>query len=639
MATMEIIIKGSGTQAEKAVNGVNDAVKKTEKSVKKLSQRFDAIAAKTKQVGDKMRNNLTLPIIGVVGASAKMAVTFDTEMTKIQTLVGLTRDQVDGMRKDVLRLGSDTGKSAAEMARGLFVITSAGLRGNDAINALEASAKASAQGLGDIADIARSVAGTVNAYGAANISASKATDILFAAARAGNFETSQLASALGRVLPFAKEAKASFEDTAGAIALLTRTNGDAAQSVTQVASLLRSFATPTKQTQDAFEKLGLSGEKVRKMIGEKGLVETLRMLYKATGNSSEQLGLLIGSSEGTSAALQILNADAYTLEETFGVTNKAVGLTEEGFQSWEKSMSGGLQKKLNDIGIAMVSIGESASVSGGFLDSLATHISNLAKWFGSLSPDSQRLALNFMLIVAAAGPLLKLFATLAPIIWKAVGALLVFVGSITVGTTVAIAGLIVAIGLLIKTWDTVIDFYAKGWENLFAVFQNATQSIKNIINGFASYTVSAFRSMWQNIINLGERARDRIIRTAEQIIGAVKRALSAASQLPGVKQIRQAAAAVGEATANVFHSGGVFRASTPGGAGMALLQDGERVVSRDQSRGMSGNSSSGNQVVVNQQGLFAGANIRMISRDDAKAVSEEIYAMTRSRLRAQGVYA
>jgi len=184
------------------------------------------------------------------------------------------------METAVLKLAGETAKAPAELADALFVLTSAGLRGDDALSALDASAKASAAGLGETADISRALAGAMNAYGSEVLSAASATDIIVATARAGNFETSQFAGAIGRVLPFAQQAGASFADMGGAVALLTRTNGDAAQSVTQMSALFRAFVVPTEQAKKALDGIGLTAQDVRDSIGERGLVETLGMLDK-----------------------------------------------------------------------------------------------------------------------------------------------------------------------------------------------------------------------------------------------------------------------------------------------------------------------------------------------------------------------
>ncbi len=364
---------------------------------------FQKLGASMQNIGKKATVGVTLPLVGVGAASVKMASNFDASMSKIVGLVGLSADEVDGMKASVLDLAGSTATAPQELADALFVLTSAGLKGDDALSALEYSAKASAAGLGETEDIARAVSGAMNAYGPGVLDAAHATDVLTATARAGNFETSELASSLGKVLPFAKQAQASFEDVGGAVALLTRTNGNASESVTQIQALMRAFVVPTAEAATALTAVGLSAEDVRDSIGENGLVSTLQMLDGKLGGNREQLGRLLGSSEAASAAFQILDADAQTIADTFGVTNDAVGLTQSAFEAFSSTASGEMKQALVDLGIAMIQVGEviapmAASIAGG--------IGDMAGAFSDLDPALQKVVVLIAGAAAAAGPLL-----------------------------------------------------------------------------------------------------------------------------------------------------------------------------------------------------------------------------------------
>ena len=165
-----------------------------------LGKQLGVIGKKMTATGKKMFTKLTMPILAVAGASLKMAADFETGMTKIVTLVGISSEAVDGMKETVIDLSRATGIAATELADGLFFITSVGLRGEKALEALEAAAKASALGLGEVATIADATTSAMNAYGQENLDAARATNIIALAIRAGKLEASQLAPVLGRRL-------------------------------------------------------------------------------------------------------------------------------------------------------------------------------------------------------------------------------------------------------------------------------------------------------------------------------------------------------------------------------------------------------------------------------------------------------
>ena len=369
------------------------------KSAAAMQKNGEALAG----MGKKLSIGLTLPIVGIGVAAGKMAMDFDSAMTKIVSLVGISSDEVAGMRESVLKLSSATGKSATELADALFVVTSAGLRGETALKALDASAKASASGLGETADIARSVAGAMNAYGPSVLDAARATDIIVATARAGNFETSQFAAALGRVLPFAKQAGASLEDVGGAVALLTRTNGDAAQSVTQISALMRAFVVPTEEAKKALGAAGLSASDMRDRISKDGLASALTFLDGKLGGNREQLGKLLGSSEAAGAAFQILDADSKTLSDTFGVVTDSVGMTEDAFATTAETAGFKTQQAFTSLQNSLIGVGD---VILPFVAGLADKVSMVANAFTALPAPVKNVVVAFGALLAAVGPVL-----------------------------------------------------------------------------------------------------------------------------------------------------------------------------------------------------------------------------------------
>ena len=386
-------------QINKAIKDLNRLKEQAQTS----SEKFAAFGTSMATMGKKLSLGLTLPIVGAGIAAVKLASDFDSAMTKITSLVGISADEVKSMRDGVLGLSSETGKSADELADALFVVTSAGLRGDAAMQALESSAKAGAAGLGETADIARSVAGALNAYGPAALDAARATDIIVATARAGNFETSQFAGALGRVLPFAKQAGASLEEVGGAVALLTRTNGDAAQSVTQMSALFRAFVVPSQEANKVLGSIGLSASDLRDRIQKNGLASALQFLDGKLGGNREQLGKLLGSSEAASAAFQILDADSQTLSDTFGVVTDSVGMTGDAFNTTSQTAGFKMQQALNDMKVALIGVGD---VILPLVAGMAEKVSMLANAFTALPSPLKNVIVVFGGLLAAVGPVL-----------------------------------------------------------------------------------------------------------------------------------------------------------------------------------------------------------------------------------------
>lgn len=464
-------------------------------AMQKASGTLQTAGQKMTAVGGSLTRSVTLPLVGVGVAAVAMSAQFESSMSKIVGLVGIASDEVDGMRDSVLQISGATAKSPVELADALFVVTSAGLRGENAMGALDSAARASAAGLGETTDIARALSGAMNAYGADTLDAARATDVIVATARAGNFETSQFAAAIGRVLPFAKQAGASFEDMGGAVALLTRTNGDAAQSVTQMAALFRAFVVPTQEAKKAFEEVGLSAEQMRQMIAEDGLPAALQHLDGALGGNREQLGRLLGSSEAASAAFQILDADAATLEATFGEVNKAAGITDDAFAAVEETTGFKLQKAMANFKTVLIEIGD---ILAPLVQKVSDFLTQMMGRFQEL-PDGVKQGIVAMAGIAAAlGPVLLIagkltlgISSLMGVLGGAgggaglAGALTALTGPIGIAIA-AIAGLVLIFVGLWRESETFRNAVIAAFNQVKDAISGAVDTIKGVLADNAS---------------------------------------------------------------------------------------------------------------------------------------------------------
>jgi TP901 family phage tail tape measure protein len=430
--------------ARRELDALEDKARGLDTGMGRLGRGMQNVGTQMASIGVALTRAVTVPMIGAATAASKMAADFSESMSKITGLVGIAADEVKGMESAVLRLSGETAKSPKELSEALFVVTSAGLRGAAAMDALEASAKAGAAGLGQTRDIARAVAGAMNAFGAETLSAARATDIIVATARAGNFATDQFAGALGRVLPFAEQAQASLEDVGGAVALLTRTNGDAAQSITNLTALFGALVVPSQQGKKLLDDVGLSAANLRDEMGKKGLVSTLQTLDRAFDGNRETLGRFLSSREAASAAFQILNADAQTIADTFGVVSDSVGMTGDAFGVVSGQPAFRFRQALTELQIAGINLGnELLPVVTKILDKFL----DLIRRFNDLSSAQKESIIRWAGIIALIGPAIAIFGALIAII----GGVVIALGLMSTAMIVATGGLVLlgaAIGMI-----------------------------------------------------------------------------------------------------------------------------------------------------------------------------------------------
>ena len=238
-------------------------VSKMQTELKKAEGSLTKFGNKATAAGKVLTKKVTLPLVAVGGVSIKAASDFEASMKKIESLVGLSSEAVQGFEEDVKRLSGQTAQAPNDLADAMFFITSAGLRGAVATETLEASAKAAAVGLGETATIAELATSALNAYGAENLSASQATDVMVAAVREGKLEASELAGSMGRVLPLASAMGVNFNEVGAAFAAVSRTGTNAAEAATQVRGILAALLRPTKQSEEALTSMGMSSAELR----------------------------------------------------------------------------------------------------------------------------------------------------------------------------------------------------------------------------------------------------------------------------------------------------------------------------------------------------------------------------------------
>ena len=123
-------------------------------------------------------SNITIPMALAGSGAIKLASDFNASMTKIETLVGTSAKEVEGLKDKILDLAGETAQAPKDLADGLFFIQSAGFKGKEGLEALEVSAKGAAMGMGEMTDIANAVTSLMTAYAKENMSAAQAGDLL-----------------------------------------------------------------------------------------------------------------------------------------------------------------------------------------------------------------------------------------------------------------------------------------------------------------------------------------------------------------------------------------------------------------------------------------------------------------------------
>lgn len=384
--------------------------------LRKSEQIWAKQQAAFRRAGQTLTRSITLPILGIGAASVKTASTFDTEMTKIVTLVGIAEAEVNAWRQSILAIGPAIGRGPTELAKALFVVTSAGARGAEALEIVERAGKAAALGLGETKDIARLVTAALQAYGKEGLTAAAATDTLIAIVRKGNFEASELASVLGRVLGTAQSVGVSFQQAGAFIATFTKLGVPAAEAVTALRGILNSMLRVSGPAAEALAGVGLSADQLRTAVREKGLTAALIGLVGAFKGNAVELANVIPNVRALGGVLGTAGAQANAFAEDAKAIANATGLLDEGFKKIEDKPAQTFAVIRSEIAAVGIELGN--QLLPAVLD-LAKEMKPLVaglrdgiQAFSRLTPEQRKSKLLMVGLVAATGPFIRVLGLL-----------------------------------------------------------------------------------------------------------------------------------------------------------------------------------------------------------------------------------
>lgn len=517
--------KNAMTSAGKATT---DAASKAD-NWKKLGQ-------STASLGDSMTRNITLPIVAVGAAAVKMAGDFDAAFTNMQTLAGVSADELEGLKESVLNLAGETGKAPQELAEALYFVRSSGLDGAAAMDALEMAAKGSAAGLGSTIQVADALTSAMNAYAASGLSAAEATDVLVKTAQEGKVEPAELAGQMGRLVPVAADLGITFNDVGAAISTISLVGNDASTASTQLANVMSKLQRPSIQAREALAAVGISVDDIRSMIAEQGLLGTLETLKASLGDNG--FTMFLEDQQAVAGATALLGGQIDDTRARFEDFQDVTGETDKAFEKWAKTMGAQNARAFADMQVAMIKLGDAIAPLAADLMSFAASVFSA---FSELPGPVRSFLVALAGVAAAAGPLLSVGGRLISVsasIYKALLSLAVPAGSVssafngaatstsrfgstlgTLGLAAGVATAVVGIGLAIDAAQTAAEKAArtKAIDDLadqFLATGDASDALSQALEGNYEATIQT-QGVFNQLLDTNLAAAERFIDAAE----------------------------------------------------------------------------------------------------------------------------
>ncbi len=326
MTTAVARTRAADREISKAARGLS----MMDRSVRASGQAWRNIGSTMQSVGRGM-TYIGAGMAAVGYETVKMAMNFQTSMTRLQTQAGLSAKQVDLMSKAVLNLGA-SGQvqfGPTQLADALYHIESVGVgtykslqQTSVAMNVLKVASEGAAIGGSNLEETTTALMGVLFASRAPVSQAAHYMGLINATVGAGNLRMGDLVQALGKnVIPAFRALGLTATDAFGAIALLSDSGIKASSASTQLATALHFLAQPSAKADKFLAAIGMSSTQMAAdMRSPQGLLAALKDLRDhlntlpggAGGQDAEQVLLaLFPGGRGRVMQTVIQNLDRY----------------------------------------------------------------------------------------------------------------------------------------------------------------------------------------------------------------------------------------------------------------------------------------------------------------------------------------
>lgn len=409
------------TDSSKLRHGIAAARQESLSQIGDIRKALGDIGRSMSETGSRMTVGITAPVIALGSAVLNIGKDFDTVLNRAVGLAGVSRDAIGGIRKEIVDLGTEVGKTPQELAEAFYFVASAGFEANEAMEVLRTSAIASAAGLGKTQDVAKVLGLTINSYGRENITAARAADILAAAVEEGTAEADAFASVLGRVVPTAATLGVSFEQVTASLAAMTVAGLSADEAATSLNQVLVSVLKPTKEAETALEGMGLSAEGLRKQLREQGLLATLRTLEERFAGNDEAASQVFGNVRALRGVLALLGLDSEQLNAIFKSTEESLGNLANGYEETE-GPAREMARAEAALHAQLIALAEDVMpVVIEAVKGLVSVVRDAVAWFKGLPQPVRETVVQAALLAAAIGPVLVVLGALVSTLGALVG--------------------------------------------------------------------------------------------------------------------------------------------------------------------------------------------------------------------------
>jgi TP901 family phage tail tape measure protein len=585
-------------------------------------------------------------LAGIAVASIDMASKFQTATTRLVTSAGESDKNIEMVRQGMLKMSTDVGTSALDLAKGMYMVESAGFHGAAGLLVLKAAAQGAKDEGAQLDTVANAVTDVLVDYHLKATDAAKATSQMITAVSYGKTTFQDFSASLHNILPLAASMHLSFADVSGVLAEMTAHGMSADQASQDMQNTMRELIAPTKTMTKEWSLFGITADTVNSHLSKQGLAGTLEWLSTVAHNGAHEVGQnydqalkkLVGTAPALVTALMVTGENAKSTSQAItGIGKASVDASGnvKGFSDIQKTMAFQVDQLKAFFEQLAITIG----------NKIIPYVTQATAFFTAHKDVLDALAITVGVVVTTltAYWVMSKVIMAGQIIWaagtKAVAAAQWLLNAALSANPIslviiAVAALVAGFVILWNKSAGFRDFWKETWHIITSIVDDAVNWIKShwellvsILGGpigaavvlivthiktirqWISDTVDFIKQIWHDLESILEapfKAAEAIIMGIIHVIeGAISGVMTAINGVIGAaKTIGNFIGGIGSAIG--LASGGVVGADGGGarggftlvgehGAELVKLPSGSQIYSNSQTAGMmSGNSSSRN---------------------------------------------
>ncbi|MHA3998767.1 phage tail tape measure protein [Lactococcus cremoris] len=514
------------------VSTFKNAAKEVQNFQNNTNSTMSTVGQVATSTGKTLTKAVTVPIVGIGIAAAKVGGDFEAQMSRVKAISGATGSSFEELRQQAIDLGAKTAFSAKESAAGMENLASAGFNAKEIMEAMPGLLDLAAVSGGDVGLASENAATALRGF---NLDASQSGHVanVFAKAAADtNAEVGDMGEAMKYIAPVANSMGLSIEEVSAAIGIMSDAGIKGSQAGTSLRGALSRLAKPTDAMQAKMDELGLSFyDSEGKMKPLKDQIGMLKDAFKGLTPEQQQNALVtLYGQESLSGMLALIDKGPDKLGKLTDSLKNSDGAADKMAKTMQDNMNSSLEQMMGSLESAAIVI---QKVMAPAVRKIADAVSGMVDMFVSAPEPVQKMIVVIGLIVAAIGPLLVIFGQAVVTIQRVkVGFLALQAGLALMETSLAsvilpVLGIVAAIAAVIvigvlvyKNWDKIVAFGKKAWANITKFVSDAAKAIKEKWGDITQW----FSDTWKSIKEGAKGLWDGTIQGAKDAVDSVKNA-------------------------------------------------------------------------------------------------------------------